>query len=246
MQLHDLKVFKTIYETGSINKTAQILGFAQSNITARLKVLENEFSTSFFHRSPKGVFPTKSGKIFYDYAIVVLSKTEQVAEQLAQKNSVKHVLLTEMLFQYLVTDKHIFPLSEFQFDIKKSYEIINEQELSQEIIVTYYPVTNSNYLLKEVGKIDLVFEYSTKYHTDDSLPLLVNSDEHCPFRKKTLELVSNETKIIEIDSYSNIIDLVEKNQGYALLPTFIEKNHEVKSLTSTTPIPIEFYVYYRK
>lgn len=64
MQLHDLKVFKTIYETGSINKTAQILGFAQSNITARLKVLENEFSTSFFQRSPKGGFRLNLEKYF--------------------------------------------------------------------------------------------------------------------------------------------------------------------------------------
>ncbi|WP_142999225.1 helix-turn-helix domain-containing protein, partial [Streptococcus gordonii] len=40
MNFNDMSIFVTIYETRLINKSSKILQYAQSNLSARLKVLE--------------------------------------------------------------------------------------------------------------------------------------------------------------------------------------------------------------
>ena len=46
MNFNDLNIYKTIYETKSINKAAKELGYAQSNLTARLKAIEHELNST--------------------------------------------------------------------------------------------------------------------------------------------------------------------------------------------------------
>ncbi|MTD38676.1 LysR family transcriptional regulator [Erwinia sp. CPCC 100877] len=58
----DLIIFKTIYGVKSLNKTAQLLGYTQSNITARLKAIESDCQTIFFTRSHPGVTATTNGE----------------------------------------------------------------------------------------------------------------------------------------------------------------------------------------
>ncbi|MEX2804451.1 LysR family transcriptional regulator [Streptococcus sp. H31] len=245
MQIQDLKIFKTIYDTGSINKTAQIHNFAQSNITARLKVLENEFSTLLFNRSSKGVTPTKNGKVFYDYACSVIAKTDKLIEQLAQGSVTKYVWAPEMLFQYLVVEKQLFSLTDYHFEIKKMHEILALKHSEQDIIMSYYPLSLPNYQLSSGGSFDITYEYSLDCRRSEDLPVLINSDEMCPFRRKTLEVVAPSTKIIEIDSFSTIIGLVENNQGCALLPVFAEKAHRLHSDGAGERFPIDFFIYQR-
>ena len=45
MNFNDLMIFKAIYEEGTLNKAAKRLGYAQSNITARLQTIEDECNT---------------------------------------------------------------------------------------------------------------------------------------------------------------------------------------------------------
>ncbi|QTQ08393.1 LysR family transcriptional regulator [Macrococcoides canis] len=53
MNTNDLELFMHMYETLSINKTAQLSDYAQSNVSMRLKSLENEFNNTLFIRSPQ-------------------------------------------------------------------------------------------------------------------------------------------------------------------------------------------------
>lgn len=50
MNFNDLTTFVNIYETGSLNQSAIILGYAQSNLSVRLKTLESEMNTALFIR----------------------------------------------------------------------------------------------------------------------------------------------------------------------------------------------------
>lgn len=54
MQLHDFETFIYLYETRSINLTAKITGYAQSNITARLKKLRKNIDYCFSKEHIKG------------------------------------------------------------------------------------------------------------------------------------------------------------------------------------------------
>lgn len=78
MNFNDLVIFKTIYEEGTLNKAAKRLGYAQSNITARLQAIEDECNTLLFIRNHNGVTPTANGEEFYLFSLTTLSKFETV------------------------------------------------------------------------------------------------------------------------------------------------------------------------
>lgn len=63
MELAQIRMFKTVVETGSIARAAQVLHCVPSNITARLKSLESELGVELFYRAGRGcrlVRPAKS------------------------------------------------------------------------------------------------------------------------------------------------------------------------------------------
>ena len=74
MQLHDFETFIYLYETRSINLTAKITGYAQSNITARLKKIEEEYRLLLFQRTYQGLVPTEA----VSYTHLTLPTTERV------------------------------------------------------------------------------------------------------------------------------------------------------------------------
>ncbi|PTX64998.1 regulatory helix-turn-helix LysR family protein [Melghirimyces profundicolus] len=62
MELQDLKVFRKVAETGNISRAAKELGYVQSNVTARIRRLEEELATTLFHRHSRGVTLTSAGR----------------------------------------------------------------------------------------------------------------------------------------------------------------------------------------
>lgn len=71
-----LKVFVSVANNKSISLGAQELGFAQSNVTSRIKQLEKSVGLSLFHRIPKGVKLTPDGEKLYKHAIEIVRKVE--------------------------------------------------------------------------------------------------------------------------------------------------------------------------
>ncbi|RKJ16706.1 LysR family transcriptional regulator, partial [Butyricicoccus sp. 1XD8-22] len=55
MDSHDLRIFKQVAELQSISKAAENLGYVQSNISQRIKSLEDELGIRLFVRNNRGV-----------------------------------------------------------------------------------------------------------------------------------------------------------------------------------------------
>ena len=72
-----LKIFLTVANNSSISLAALELGFAQSNITTRIKQLENSIGHLLFHRVPKGVKLTHEGEKLYPYAVEITKKMDE-------------------------------------------------------------------------------------------------------------------------------------------------------------------------
>jgi DNA-binding transcriptional LysR family regulator len=68
MELSDLAVFSAVARCGGITRAAQELNTVQSNVTARIKVLEEELGTPLFHRHARGVALTAAGRHLMPYA----------------------------------------------------------------------------------------------------------------------------------------------------------------------------------
>jgi DNA-binding transcriptional LysR family regulator len=68
MDAADLRVFQSVVSTGSINKAALELLTVQSNVTARIKALEDEVGLALFERTNRGVTLTAAGQRLVPFA----------------------------------------------------------------------------------------------------------------------------------------------------------------------------------
>jgi LysR family transcriptional regulator, cell division regulator len=62
MDVSDLIVFETVSRHGSMNRAAAELNTVQSNVTARVRALEDELGVTLFQRHARGVSVTPSGQ----------------------------------------------------------------------------------------------------------------------------------------------------------------------------------------
>lgn len=68
MDAADLKVFSAVARTGGIGRAAKELHTVQSNVTSRIRRLEEELGTTLFERHSRGVSLTSAGKRLLPYA----------------------------------------------------------------------------------------------------------------------------------------------------------------------------------
>jgi DNA-binding transcriptional LysR family regulator len=68
MDSTDLQVFETVARTGGITRAAGALHTVQSNVTARIHLLERELGVRLFERHSRGVSLTSAGSVLLPYA----------------------------------------------------------------------------------------------------------------------------------------------------------------------------------
>ena len=68
MDAADLRMFQSVASTGSMNKAALELNTVQSNVTARIRALEDEIGLALFERSNRGVTLTAAGRRLLPFA----------------------------------------------------------------------------------------------------------------------------------------------------------------------------------
>ncbi|WP_161004051.1 LysR family transcriptional regulator [Furfurilactobacillus milii] len=234
MQLQDLEIYVQLYEQHSINRVAKLMGFAQSNITARLHAIETEFDVELFTRSYQGITPTKNGKQFYQYAQSVLNATRKIRAQMRPSTvSKRRIVMSQLLFNLLVVKQKQYSLAQNTFDLLSSTEILALSDNEVDIVVTYANFNNSDYQEIATDYLPASFVVASGLEEDGQLPYLVNSDRHCPFRARTLRRLNHDmTNIQEIDSWDSIIKLVKNGLGIALLPDYLTASDEFKRIDS--------------
>jgi DNA-binding transcriptional LysR family regulator len=77
MDAGDLRVFAAVARLGGMNRAAAALNTVQSNVTARIRLLEEALGTALFHRHSRGVTLTVAGQRLLPYA-------ERVGQLLAE------------------------------------------------------------------------------------------------------------------------------------------------------------------
>ncbi len=71
MDAGDLRIFEAVARLGAMNRAAAELNTVQSNVTTRIRLLEEQLGTRLFHRNSRGVKPTEAGQRLLSYAVKI-------------------------------------------------------------------------------------------------------------------------------------------------------------------------------
>ena len=77
MDLAELKIFKAVAEQGGITKAAAALHRVQSNVTTRVKQLEDRVGAKLFHRQGRRLVLSSEGKVLLAYADRMLRLSDE-------------------------------------------------------------------------------------------------------------------------------------------------------------------------
>jgi LysR family transcriptional regulator, cell division regulator len=68
MDASDLRIFEAVARLGGMNRAAAELNTVQSNVTARIRALEDALGVSLFRRTSRGAVLTAAGERLLPYA----------------------------------------------------------------------------------------------------------------------------------------------------------------------------------
>ena len=236
MNTNDLKIFESVAANGSFTKAAESMFTVQSNVTARIKSLEEEFGAELFTRTSRKVVLTAAGEKLMQYSKQVSSIIENAKKDLQNTGSVKgHIKIgcieTTMALKVPGIINHFaenYPDVDLEFKSAVRGGLINDV-LNYKLDAAFVsaPVNISGLdqiLVKEEQLVILAPASFTKASEAIAVkPLkIIVFDQGCIFRA-TLELWLGSKGIIQykcivLNSIEGIINFVEAGLGISILP----------------------------
>ncbi|AGF57552.1 DNA-binding transcriptional LysR family regulator [Clostridium saccharoperbutylacetonicum] len=239
MEINDLRIFQTVAYEKSISKAALKLGYAQSNITMRIKLLENNLNTTLFIRNNKGTIITSNGEKLLKYADKILELIDEVNEEFIPTKIISNIKIgaTQTI------SASILPKI-FSLFYEKNPEVpLTLKTETQKVLVNFIQKAELDgaFISGEISssKIKKIFTFKEKLALVSSVPItdvnhltspiIINSDKICPYRKLLQKwLLYNNSKpahIIEFDSLESILRGIADGLGISLLPKSILPNN---------------------
>ena len=86
MELAELEIFRTVVAEGGVTRAAERLNRVQSNVTTRIKQLEQSIGVPLFVRDRKRLVLTASGEVLLDYAERILDLVQEAREVVSPQN----------------------------------------------------------------------------------------------------------------------------------------------------------------
>lgn len=82
MDVRELKIFRSAYESRNFSKTAKDVYMSTQGVSKSIQALETELGTVLFERSNKGVIPTHSADILYRDSVRLINSYENLYRDL--------------------------------------------------------------------------------------------------------------------------------------------------------------------
>ncbi|CAM4479639.1 LysR family transcriptional regulator [Paenibacillus typhae] len=233
MESQDLRIFKAVAELQSISKAADRLDYVQSNISQRIKNLEDELGAPLFSRNNRGVTLTEEGSRLLDYTDQILGLMEEARSSVnpAKWKTTLAIGAPQTLSAVRIPRLLSSFLQDNRIDIRlKTDRAERLQEMLQygEVEGIFVNGTFNNVLFTPVYAYDervVVISSKPDDHSKE-LPghhLIINSDPNCVYRRKLLDDYMKKKEsinrtVMEFDSLEAILQAVKDGLGISVIP----------------------------
>ncbi|MBO0365649.1 LysR family transcriptional regulator [Pseudomonas shirazensis] len=235
MELAQLTMFKVVADQGSIVRASEILHCVPSNITNRIKQLEQELGVQLFIRKGRGLIISPSGTLFLDYTNRILALCQEACRALdadAKPSGVLRVgaiesAATGRLPALLAKYRQQHPAVEMQFSTATWSQLLAEvvkHTLDGAVVavnVEHPDVERSPIYREEL--VVIAASDSGVIHSPLDLQgrTWLMWPEGCPYRQSLQRWLTPhglEVNITSIASYGTILGCVRAGEGVSLVP----------------------------
>lgn len=78
MTLRHMKIFVSVYQNNGITRASEELHLAQPSVSLAIRELEDYYGIRLFDRISRRLYVTEQGKMFYDYALHIVSLFDEM------------------------------------------------------------------------------------------------------------------------------------------------------------------------
>ncbi|MDZ5712606.1 LysR family transcriptional regulator [Jeotgalibacillus haloalkalitolerans] len=152
MNLHALRQFTSVVQTGSVTNAAKALHISQPAITMQIRNLEKELGVTLFRAKGRGIQLTDAGEFIYQEARKLFSVEEEVERKIEQyTNGVTgkvRLFATNFPASYLVPGwiagfKNLYPSVDIDLSsghTERAIEKLKTYEVDIAIIASHFPI----------------------------------------------------------------------------------------------------------
>lgn len=264
LESHDLRIFKHVAELQSVSKAAEKLGYVQTNVSQRIKVLEDELGVRLFIRNNRGVSLTEEGSVLLEYTnqiILLMDEAKSLVNPkkwrgsltIGASQTISAVRIPKLFSSFLREHKNI-DVKVRTNDKQKLQEMLSYGELDGVFINGTYNYSQFEIVYSYFEKIVLISPKHSQFEKQHDQTLIVNSDTNCIYRNKTLDIFKesnfHDLAIMEFDSLESILQAVHDGLGISIIPADVAnirkeiQTIQYKELSET--IKIDFIIKHRK
>ncbi len=266
LKLPQLRIFCALVETGSVVQAAKKMHCVPSNISTRIRELEESLSVALVNRDKQRLTLTPEGRAFYPQAQQLLMQSEECLH-FFKPESLKgnlrlgalDVALNSRLQQIMVTFMQRYPDVTVSLSSHSSLPLIDRLLAGEVDMVIVdgpveHPVLESQIFGPE--SLSLVTHCASLDALIEQVPQLVlfTFGENCFYHVliedwlAAQQLTSRQQ--CDIESYPVILGAIRQKLGFTVMPqSFIENNDEVKGLYCyplDTPTSCDIYLVWHR
>jgi DNA-binding transcriptional LysR family regulator len=236
MDLKALRIFKAIVDEGGVARAAQRLNYVQSNVSARLKQLEEDLDVALFDRIRGKLVITPRGTLFFRYAERILWLAEEAKAATRGRSThtgrlkIGYVETAAELFlpALLSRFKRQHPQVDFQLETASASAIVKKLQTREvDVGLLCGSLESSQLQLCRVAEEELVL-LTERGIVDVEGPLDVRGQTilsfafDCAYQRILEEWYLNAEvrtgRIVELGSFETILNCVASGVGIAILP----------------------------
>jgi DNA-binding transcriptional LysR family regulator len=254
MDLVDLLIFRSVVQEGGVTRAAEKLNRVQSNVTTRVRQLEDDLGVPLFVREGKRLHLSPAGKVLLGYADRLIALAQEAREalhdttprglfRLGAMESTAAVRLPSPLNEY----HHRYP------DVTLELQTGNSLELPAKVLrgdldaaLVAEPVPDAPFEKVVIYNEELTIVTSARHPPirvpRDVRPHALLAFEHgCPYRLRLEQWFAGAgelpERIVEMTSWQAILGCVAAGMGVALLPKMVLTTFPERKFLATHPLP---------
>jgi DNA-binding transcriptional LysR family regulator len=256
MELSDLHVFRTVVEAGGITRAAEKLNRVQSNVTTRVRQLEDQLGVKLFIREGKRLHLSPAGKVLLDYAERLLDLAREAQDSVhdtrprgllrfAAPESTSSVRLPTPLSEYC----RLYPEVTLELRAGNGTQVVNDVLTGAvDAGIAIEPIPDAPFEKLPVYVEELVIIAAAGHPPirsarDARSQTIMVFENGCPWRKRLEEWFAATGDMperkIEITSYHAMLGCVVVGMGISVVPRMVLDTFPERHRLSIHPLPAE-------